>query len=245
MSSAWDRKLALRAAALAGITALFTLLIIAATDEGAPFTRRLGMASALGPIAGAVGALAAIRIAAGRGELRALAAIGVEPARAVRGAILGGVLLAAIGPALAASGVADLGGLFPRPAAARVWIADEDGMTELTQGLRIERGGAVARVAATGGEAPALPAGSTVLTVIALAIAAAGVPLWTAAAAAWGGSAGPAARLRVVVGVAALVLAIVAFQAVAAGRLPAAALVGAPLILFLDGAAARYRARRP
>lgn len=243
MSSAWDLRLALRAAALAGITALFTLLIIAATDEGAPFARRLGMAAALGPIAGAVGALGAIRIAAGRGELRALAAIGADPARATRGAILGAVLIAALGPALAASGLADLGGLFPRPAAAHVWIARDGGMTELTLGLRVEPGGAVARLAATPGETPALPAGATMFTVIALAIAAASVPLWTAAAAAWG--AGSAARTRVVVGVLALLLAIVAFQAVAAGRLPAAALIGAPLILFLDGAAARYRARRP
>jgi hypothetical protein len=243
MSSAWDVRLAARAAALAGITALFTLLIIAATDEGAPFARRLGMAAALGPIAGAVGALGAIRIAAGRGELRALAAIGADPARAVRGAILGAVVIAALGPALAASGLADLGGLFPRPAAAHVWIAQDGGMTELTQGLRVDRGGAVARVAATVGRAPELPRSATMFTVIALGIAAVGVPLWTAAAAAWG--AGSAARIRVVVGVVALLLAIVAFQAVAAGRLPAAALMGAPLILFLDGAAARYRARRP
>jgi hypothetical protein len=242
MSAAWDVRLALRAAALAGITALFTLLIIAATDEGAPFARRLGMAAALGPIAGAVGALAAIRIAAGRGELRALAAIGADPPRAARGAVLGAVLIAALGPALAASGLADLGGLFPRPAAAHVWIARDGGMTELTAGLRVEPGGVVARVAATAREAPALPAGAALFTVIALGIAAVGVPLWTAAAAAWG--AGSAARIRVVVGVLALLLAIVAFQAVAAGRLPAAALLGAPLILFLDGAAARYRARR-
>jgi hypothetical protein len=242
MSSAWDVRLARRAAAIAGITALFTLLIIAATDEGAPFARRLGMAAALGPIAGAVGALAAIRIAAGRGELRALAAIGADPVRAARGAIVGGVLIAALGPALAASGVADLGGLFPRPAAAHVWIARDGGMSELTQGVRVEAGGAVARIAATAGGAPGLPAGATVFTVIALAIAAVGVPLWTAAAATWG--AGSAAGIRVGVGAFALLLAIVAFQAVAAARLPAAALIGAPLILFLDGAAARYRARR-
>jgi hypothetical protein len=242
VSSAWDRKLAARAAAIAGITALFTLLIIAATDEGAGLARRLGMAAALGPIAGAVGALAAIRIAAGRGELRALAAIGADPVRAARGAIVGGVLLAALGPALAASGVADLGGLFPRPAAAHVWIAREGGMTELTQGLRLDPGGAVSRVAVPPREAPPLPAGATAFTVIALAIAAVGVPLWAAAAATWGRRG--AAAGRVAVGVAALLLAIVAFQAVAAGRLPAAALLGAPLRLFLDGAAARYRARR-
>lgn len=243
MSSAWDRRLALRAAALAGITALFTLLVIAATDEGAPFARRLGMASALGPIAGAVGALGAIRLAAGRGELRALAAIGVDPARAARGAILGGVLLAAIGPALAASGLADLGGLFPRPATAHVWIAADGGMAELTQGLRVDRDGSIARVAAAPGAAATLPASAAAFTVIALGIAAVGVPLWTAAAGAWG--AGSTERARVVVGALGLLLAIVAFQAVAAGRIPPALLIAPPLILFLDGARARYRARRP
>lgn len=243
MISAWDRRLALRAAALAGITALFTLLVIAATDEGAPFARRLGMASALGPFAGAVGALGAIRLAAGRGELRALAAIGVDPARAARGAIAGGVLLAAIGPALAASGIADLGGLFPRPTTAHVWIASDGGMTELTQGLRVDRGGSITRVTAAPGAAAALPASAATFTVIALGIAAVGVPLWTAAAAAWG--AGAVERERVVVGALGLLLAIVAFQAVAAGRLPPVLLIAAPLIVFLDGARARYRARRP
>lgn len=243
MISAWDRKLALRALALAGITALGTLLVIVATDEGAPFARRLGMAAALGPIAGAVGALGAIRLAAGRGELRALAACGADPVRAARGAVAGGVLLAALGPALATSGVADLGGLFPRPAAAHVWIASEGGMTELTQGLRVDRGGVPTRVPALPAEAPALPAGATVCTVIALGIAAVAVPLWTAAAAAWG--AGSITAIRVATGVAALLLAIVAFQAVAAGRLAPALLIGPPLLLFLDGARARYRARRP
>ncbi len=242
MSSAWDLRLGRRAAALAGITALFTLLIIAATDEGAPFARRLGMAAALAPIAGAVGALAAIRIAAGRGELRALAAIGADPVRAARGAILGGALIAALGPLLAASGAADLGGLFPRPVAAHVWIASDGGMTELTQGLRVDAGGAVTRVPVVQGEAPTLPAGATAFTVFALTIAAAGVPLWTAAAAGWG--AGAATALRSGIGVAAILVAIVAFQAVAAGRLHPAGLIGAPSLLFLDGAWARYRARR-
>ena len=243
MSSAWDRRLARRAAAIAAITALFTLLVIMATDEGAPFARRLGMAAALGPIAGAVGALGAIRIAANRGELRALAACGADPVRAARGAIVGGVLLAAIGPALAASGAADLGGLFPRPAAAHVWIVSEGGMSELTQGLRVDRGGVHARVPASRGEAPALPAGAALCTVIALGIAAVSVPLWAAAAAAWG--AGSVTAIRLGIGAAALLLAIVAFQAVAAGRLAPALLIGPPLILFLDGARARYRARPP
>ena len=100
-----------------------------------------------------------------------------------------------------------------------------------------------ARVAATPGAAAALPAGTAAFTVIALGLAAVGVPLWTAAAAAWG--AGAVERARVVVGALGLLVAIVAFQAVAAGRLPPVLLIAAPLIVFLDGARARYRARRP
>src|SRR4051794_3052746 len=98
--SAWDRKVARRAAAIAALVALLALAVVAATDEGAPWSQRVGMVAALLPIAGSIGAIAAIRIAERRGELCALAAIGVDPVRAVRGAVLGGVVLGLIGPLL-------------------------------------------------------------------------------------------------------------------------------------------------
>lgn len=235
MLSAWDRRLARRAAALSAITAIVTAVVVATTDEGAPWSRRSGMIAALLPIAGSLGALAAIRIAAGRGEIRALAAIGVDPVRAARGAVAGGVALAIAGPLLAASGIADLGGLFPRPMAPRAWVADGAGMRELTQGFRLDPGGALSLLP----PAPSLaapPPAPIFFTVAALALLAIGGPLWIAAPRALAG--------RIAVGALALAMAIVAFQGVAAARLPPPVLVAAPLILFLDAARARYRARR-
>lgn len=237
--AAWDDQLARRAAVLSGLIALVTLLVVATTDEGAPLARRIGMVAGLLPIAGSIGALCALRIAAARGELRTLAAIGVDPLRAARGAILGGVAIAALGPALAASAVADLSGLFPRPVAPRLWVADGSGMRELTLGLRLDPGGALTLLGSASAASP-VPEGAGAplfFTVAALALAAIGGPTWIAT---------PRPLLgRIGAGTLALLLAIGAFQGVAAGRLPPAALIGAPLLLLIDGARARYLARRP
>jgi hypothetical protein len=236
--AAWDYHLARRAAVLSGLIGLVTLLVVATTDEGAPAARRIGMVAALLPIAGSVGALGSLRIAAARGEMRALAAIGVDPLRASRGAILGGVAIAFIGPALAASAVADLSGLFPRPFTPRLWVADGAGMLELTLGLRLDPGGVLTLLGSTPAATP-LPesAGAPLFfTVVALSLAAIGGPSWIAT---------PRPMLgRIGAGTLALLLAIGAFQGVAAGRLPPAALIGAPILLLIDGARARYLARR-
>ncbi len=235
MLSAWDRRVAQRAAAIAALVALVTLVVVAATDEGAPFARRAGMVAALLPVAGSLGAFAAIRIAEGRGELRALFAIGVDPVRACRGAVTGGVALALIGPLLAASGLADLEGLFPRPMVPRLWIADGAGMLERTQGLRLDPGGALTLVTPLG-ELAAQPHAPRLFTALSLALAALAGPAWIAA------PRPPRAR-AIIVGLVVLT-AIVAFQAVAAQRLPPIALLAAPLLLLIDAARARYLARR-
>src|SRR5438067_373060 len=71
--TAYDRRLAARAAGIAGLAEMVALLVIVATDEGGPWALRLGIAAALAPVAGTMGALGAMRIAEGRGEVRALA----------------------------------------------------------------------------------------------------------------------------------------------------------------------------
>jgi hypothetical protein len=235
---AWDYQLARRAAAISGLIGLLTLLVVATTDEGAPAARRLGMVAALLPIAGSVGAFSALRIAAGRGEIRALAAIGVDPLRAARGAILGGVAVALLGPMLASSAIADLSGLFPRPLAPRLWVADGPGMLELTLGLRLDPGGALSLVSPEPAAAsPSEGAGAPLFfTVAALALAAIGGPTWIATSRSLLG--------RIGAGTLALLLAIGAFQGVAAGRLPPVALIGAPILLLIDAGRARYLARR-
>lgn len=234
--SAWDRRLSLRAASIAAVTAAAALLIIAATDDGAAWARRLGMWAALCPVAGALGAVAAVRLARSRGELRALEAIGAAPDRVVLGAVLGGVAIGLLGPVLAGSPLCDLAALFPRPALARVWVVDGEALRELTLGLRVGADGALQLApGAIGALEPPLPPGAARGAVAALAAAALTAPAWAALRAD-----GP--RKPWIGGIAVVAL-IVAFQAVAAGRAHPAVLVLAPLIPLVDLAAARYRSR--
>jgi hypothetical protein len=238
MGTAYDRRLGARAAGIAAIAVAVTLLVIVATDEGGPWALRLGMLAALAPVAGTLGTLGAARLAAARGEVRALAAIGVTPERAAAGAVTGGALVGVTGPAAAAIGIGDLAALFPRPALGRHRIADGDGLRELALGIRVGPHGAVTLGAPVASTAVALPGSATAFAIAALAAAAVVCPVWIAAAG------GPPLR-RGAVFTAAVVAAIGAFQAVAAGRLPPAALTAAPLVLLIDVAAARYRARAP
>jgi hypothetical protein len=233
--TAFDRRLAARAAGLAALALAVAALVIAATDEGGPWSLRLGMLSALAPVAGTMGTLAALSLSAARGELRALAAIGVAPGRASAGAVTGGVMVGLAGPTAAGIGLGDLAALFPRPPVAHRWIVDGDGLRELGLGVRVGARGALALDPPHPASAGALPPAAVLGAVVMLAAAALVCPAWAAGQ-------GPARR-RAAVAVAAVALSVGAFQGVAAGRLPAAALLAAPLLLLLDGAAARYGAR--
>lgn len=219
------------------MTLAVALLVVVATDEGAAWSVRVGMLSAIAPVAGGLGAFATVRIAAARGELRALAAIGVDPVRATAGAAAGGVLSGVLGPLVAALGAADLGGLFPRAGDARTWIPDAGGMLEPTLGVRVAAGGVLSLVTPSRLADTTLPASAAPLAVAVLAALAVIAPLWIIAAEATS----PWRRTAVLV--AAAVLAIGGFQGVAAGRAPPMILVAAPLLLFLDAALARYRPR--
>jgi hypothetical protein len=242
--SAYDRSLARRAAAIGGVSTLVAGVVVAATDAGGPWAQRLGMTAALAPLCGAAGTLATVRIAAARGEILALAAVGAGPARALLGAVAGGSAVGLLGAIVAASGAADLGPLFPRPPAARIWVVEGGALHEITLGLRAGAHGELAieapRAAVTG-----LPAGAAAFTILALAVAALACPAWIAALP------GATPARRAVVGVTAILAAIVAFQGVAAARLPAIALVVAPLLLLGDAALAgamlerRGRRREP
>jgi hypothetical protein len=195
------------------------------------------MLAALLPVAGTLGVLGAMRVAAARGELRALAAIGVEPQRAAAGAVAGGAALGMIGPVVAALGIGDLAALFPRPVAVRTWVVDGDGLRELALGVRVGAGGVLSLEAPAHDAESALPHAAMSFAVAALAVAAVVCPVWVATAE--GGS----PWRRAAVGAGAILTAVAAFQAVGAGRLPAVGLLAAPLVLLIDAATARYRAR--
>ncbi|MFO0757934.1 MAG: hypothetical protein U0359_15665 [Byssovorax sp.] len=236
MITAWDLRLALRAAALTALGALLIALIVATTDEGAPWPRRLGMIAALLPLAASLAVLATIRLAAARGELVALGALGVDPVRQVEGAVAGGALIGLAGPLLGALGGLDLGGLFPRPALAAAWQVEGAHLRELGQGLLVGPGGELARVPPGAPVETIVSGGVLAWTLLSIVLSAAAGPLWTGAPRLGKG--------RLAAGIGAVLLAVVAFQAVAARRLPAPLLLAGPLLLLIDAARARYLARR-
>lgn len=235
--SGWDRSLARRAATVGAVAAITTLIVVAATDAGGPWSLRLGMTAALAPICGALGTIAAVRVAQARGELRALAAVGVDPWRAAWGAVAGGSAVGLAGTVVALSGVADLGALFPQEGAVRRWVVEGDGraVVETTLGLRLGAGGALSLVSPQAAAA-ALPAGAMGFAIATIAAAAVGVPAWL------GMARGSAAR-RVLTGGLVAAVAILAFRAVSAGLAPAAALLVAPLLLVGDAAVTVRRTR--
>jgi hypothetical protein len=233
MLSPYDWSLARRAAAIASLATLLALVVIATTDEGAPWTTRAGVLAALAPVAGAIGALSALRLASARGEIRALAALGVAPTRAASGAVLGGVVLGGLGPLLVWSGLVNIEGLFPRPLRPSAWIAEGASMRELAAGIVLRPGGLLEHAPPALPLHPEAPLPIT-FTAVALALAALGGPLWATAPRGLTG--------RVLIGVAALLATIAAFQGVAAGRFPPVTLVIGPALLLLDALVAHRRA---
>jgi len=237
--SAYDRNLARRALGIAALVACVVLLVVTATDEGGGFAKRAALCAALAPAAGAIGALAASRIARARGESRALEALGAAPSRVLLGAALGGMIVAAVGPALVFGSVADLEPLFPRPAAPSVWIAEADGgMRDLTRGVRLGPGGALEVAARSPEASETAPIGERRVAVgAALGILALAAPL---VATREGGSSGRAAFAALLV-----VAMIAAFQLVAAGRATAFVVCVPPLVLLAYTLVSRYRGAPP
>lgn len=239
MISAYDRSLARRALGIAALVGCVVLIVVTATDEGGGFSKRAALCAALAPAAGGIGALAAARIARARGESRALEALGADPFRVMRGAVLGGAIIAAIGPALVLAQVADLEPLFPRPATPSAWIAEPDGgMRDAIRGTRLGPGGTL-EVAARSPEAFAgAPIGERRAAVgIALMILAVAAPL---VATREGRSSGRAVFAALLV-----IAMIAAFQLVAAGRARAFVVCVPPLVLLAHALVSRYRGAPP
>lgn len=257
--SAWDLRLAARAFGVASVAALVALLVIVTTDDGASWARRAAMWGAIAPVAGAVGVIAALRVASARGELLALSAIGAQPGRAQAGAVVGGVVLALAGPVVLSSGFADQSALFPEPIEARAWVeSDAPGeggaslpaprsLLEITMGVRVERGGRVTFL--DEGAAPPVGAAlqrrtlassssrAAIAATFAVALCAFACPIWVAVRS--------SLLRKAIVGLIAVFALIAAFQAVAAERASAtfALLLASPSLLLADALVARYRSR--
>ncbi len=124
--TAYDRQTFARSFTLGTTLGVLVFAVMIATDGAMTTTlEKLGRLCVLAPLIGALGALAANAQASLRGEVRALAALGVPPSRAFRGSLLAVLVLGALGALVLALELADVEGLLPRlegPA----WIPEPD-----------------------------------------------------------------------------------------------------------------------
>ena len=107
----------------------------------------------------------------------------------------------------------------------------------MTRGIHVSARGLLTVSAPERAVEGGLATGAASLALVALLLAAIAGPLWVAA------GEGASTWRRALRGSIAVVAAIGSFQLVAAGRAPALILIAAPLLLFIDAGASRYRAR--
>jgi len=235
--TAYDSLLARRTAALGlALAALVFLAMLGTDDAVSTHAGRLGRLSALASLAGGGGAFMALAQARSRGEMRALAAAGLSPARASLGAVIGGALVGLLGVGLAFVPGVDLTPLFPHELPSEGgWVAENGAWLDPVRGVRVAADGVVSRAGVrSAADIAALAPTPLAATLIALVLAAVAFPLWAAAR-------GPVLR-RALVSFAVASAAVFVFHLVAARRVGAMTLLVPPLLLFAD-ALALHRGR--
>lgn len=222
----YDLALARRVLAAGLLLGVSAFVIAAATDEAdASTTDRLGRIAALLPVLGAIAASLVVAQARARGEMRALHAMGIGPARAVRGALVGAMFVGSTGAVLVASGAASVRSLFPRIDVPSAWAFLDGRWLDGVTGLSVHPRGDVWLEAVPALSSPA-PSGLESATLLTIVLASFAVPVWTLA------SCGALRRLVVAMGAA--LFAVTLFHLVAAGRLSPFALTAIPLTLLVE-----------
>lgn len=145
--TAWDRRTALASAGLTALAFVVALLLSAATDEGAvPWSERIVRALPVAPLASALATMLTLRTIQRRGELLALASLGIPPWRAAAPVVVGAAVpaLLLVGIALASSH-ADVHAFFPRVEVdGLVW--DGERFVDLSRGVEVLADGTLVRV---------------------------------------------------------------------------------------------------
>lgn len=257
--TAWDTRIAVRAASVAALAFGVAWLITATTDEGGlAWGVRLGRSLPVAPACAAVGAAIALAPARARGELRALESLGRSPFESALAAVLGGAVVAIMAALLvAATPSIDVEGYFPATRHGVEFRFDSGGFVDAARGWRIRPDGALVRVQATDAAKIALaavpPHGRvtaaivTALAGVALAFILAHALITRPVASGPRAAAGPPWRSPIARSVALVVACggatVLAFHAAAAGRIDAA-FATLPALVMLAGALLRYRPRR-
>jgi hypothetical protein len=207
--------------------AVFATAVIVATDEAsATLGGRLARLASVLPMVGAGATFLCLQQARVRGEIRAISAAGAGPVRAQMGMLLGGVTIGFAGAILAWIPATDLTWLFPTAtSSATRWTLEDGVWHDMWRGVAVRAGGEL-EWSHVAGATPSAVRPSRAATGLSLAMAAVGFPLWSAA---------PSLDLRRGLVAGAVVgAAVVAFHLVAAGRVPAVALVVPPSLLVAD-----------
>jgi hypothetical protein len=242
----WDGRQFSRSASAAALSLALAWLVTAATDEGGVAGgERAGRTLPLTPLCAAIGAWVALAPVLSRGEALALEALGRSRPQIAAAAVLGGALVAlAAALGLGLVGAVDVRGFFPTATHVSAWRWTGTAFVDSVHGLRVGADGAPVRIAAQAGRAltgvpPCGRAAAAAVTVFAgLAL-----PLLLAHALLERARALP----LVLIAGSAIAASIVAFQAAAAGHVPAA-LGALPSLALLVFAVRRYRGgpwRRP
>jgi len=220
---AFDRVLFWRSLAFTVLALVLALGVVFATDEAySSWQMRVARMSAFAPALAAVGAGAALAQARARGEIRALAALGVSPWRVGLGPMLVGWGFGLVSIALLASPLAEAGVLFPRVAQSQPWIWHDGLLVSVAHGVRVAADGNIDLGAASPATAVGFAASGAVAA-LAVGPLAAATPAWVSAPI---GVAGRCAMLP-----ATIALTVVLLHAVAAQRLGSAWLVTCSLPL--------------
>lgn len=237
----WDRRRAIESLGYAVVLLGLAFLVTAATDEGGlAWTERVARVVPLAPLGVAVAVALTLAGPRRRVETRALEALGRSPfvnsAGAASGAALVGVVVALL---VLVDGRVPVRGFFPSLRAASVYAFDEGGFTSLATGIHVALDGSLmlppaptAAVDTTSGLPPHARLAACLVTgmaSLAFALLIARLPRQ-----------GRTSSLLVLVATGALTT--FAFQAAAAGRLPALATPVPATVLLLGAAWAIVRA---
>ena len=249
----WDARALARAGLSAALVLLLAVLVTAATDEGGlSWAERVSRSLPLTPGCAAVGAWVALAPARARGDTLALQALGRSRLQIAGGAVAGASAVAlAAAVAIGSLAVVDVGAFYPRAARTPAWAWQGDGFDNPTQGLRVDvQGVPTLRPRDTQAAERGLPRHGQAAAALSTLAAGLALALLVAHATAGVGTRQPppSARRRLVARFApaawtagTVAAALVAFQAAAAGRVPALVAVAPPLAL-LAFALRRYRA---
>ncbi len=224
--TAFDRALLLRSFGITLLLAVIAAGVMIGTDEvGSTPAMRLARLVAIVPALSALAEVIVLSQARSRGEMLALSALGASPLRVSLGAMLAGWLAGAISVAFLLSPLSDPAPLFPTITRPESWISIGAALSDPSSGARVTSDGEITLVALAASAAVARAPGriAAVFAVLPLAVV---TPAWAVA------PIGAVARLAGAL--ITLAITIVSFHAVAAARLPPAALAVVPLPLVVQ-----------